>query len=166
MIQSPPWHFRALEQDDYRALEHAAYLKGFLRPFKGKGALEVWGGQCLQLRDGLIGLAHNRLLTQARSHPYGLLSAQLSLQETSAGTSFLRWRSPDRSRMGVSLWDKLMNEPTLPVELLAQLAAMERQRIAYNLQMSLLHSIARQAIDGAARMAHAQAVLLRRTTRS
>lgn len=162
MTATPLWHFRPLDQGDYRALEHAAYLKGFLKPFKGKGELETWASQCMQLRDGLIGLSRERILPQTHTHPYGLLSARLSLQETAAGTSFLRWRNPERSRMGVGLWDKLMADPALPVELLAQLAAMERQRIAYNLQMSLLNTLARHSVDAAARMAHAEAVFLRR----
>jgi len=164
MSQAPLWHFRPLEQEDYRALEHAAYLKGFLLPFKGKGGLETWASQCLGLRDGLIGLASSRILPQARAHPYSLLAAQLSLQTTAAGTSFLRWRNHDHSRMGVSLWDKLMANPALPDELLAQLYGMERQRITYNLQMSLLNTIARQTLNAAARMAHAEVALLRRTT--
>lgn len=33
-------HFLALQQTDFLRLEHAAYLKGLLKPFKGKGALE------------------------------------------------------------------------------------------------------------------------------
>jgi len=113
------------------------------------------------LRGGLIGLASSRVLPQARAHPYSLLAAQLCPQTTAAGTSFLRWRNPDHSRMGVSLWDRLMANPALPVELLAQLYAMEVQRVEFNLQMSLVNTIARQTLNAAARMAHAEAVFLR-----
>ncbi len=31
--------FEALEQTDFQKLEHAAYLKGLLKPFKGNGEL-------------------------------------------------------------------------------------------------------------------------------
>jgi hypothetical protein len=55
-----------------------------------------------------------------------------------------------------------MAAPVLPAELVAELHAMEQQRIAFNMQMSLMHSIGQHAIDGAARMAHAESVFLRR----
>ena len=52
-------YFQPLEQADFIRLEQAAYLKGFLRPFKGKGTLEVWASQCHALRDQLIALAQS-----------------------------------------------------------------------------------------------------------
>ncbi|OYW99215.1 MAG: hypothetical protein B7Z14_12535, partial [Bosea sp. 32-68-6] len=42
-----PRHFMPLEQPDFQRLEHAAYLKGLLKPFKGKGSLEAWASQCM-----------------------------------------------------------------------------------------------------------------------
>src|SRR5690606_41839340 len=98
--------FRGLEQVDFQRLDQAAYLKGLLRPFKGKG-LEDWASQCVGLRDQLIALATQRILSQAQAYPFSLLGVQLSLQTTSSGTSFLRWRNLDRSRMGVALWQEI-----------------------------------------------------------
>ena len=40
MIPAQPMPFEALTPDAYRQLEHAASLKGLLKPFKGKGELE------------------------------------------------------------------------------------------------------------------------------
>jgi hypothetical protein len=40
MIPTQPMPFEALTPDAYRQLEHAASLKGLLKPFKGKGELE------------------------------------------------------------------------------------------------------------------------------
>ena len=40
MIPAHPMPFETLTPDAYRQLEHAAYLKGHLKPFKGKGELE------------------------------------------------------------------------------------------------------------------------------
>ena len=48
---TPSARFVPLEQTDFRRLEHAAYLKGLLQPFKGKGSLETWASQCAALRD-------------------------------------------------------------------------------------------------------------------
>jgi len=135
-----PKHFRPLEQTAFRNLEHAAYLKGFLKPFKGKGSLEVWANQCMALRD-----------------------AMLAQQHTGAGTTFLRWRNLDRSAMGVALWQQVMANPSTPTALIDDLYAIEEQRIVLNMQISLLHTLARQANDCANKMADAENVWLRRT---
>ena len=148
--------FRGLEQTDFQKLEHAASLKGLLMPFKGKGALEECSRRCASLRADLIGLAQHVILSQARTYPFALLPVQLGLQTTSAGTAFLRWRTADRSSMGVALWVNLIHSPKTPPHLLADLYAMERQRIVLNMQISLLHSIAKLTHDCASKMALAQ----------
>ncbi|MGR4868234.1 DUF3158 family protein [Variovorax sp. LARHSF232] len=158
----PAPRFAPLEHADFQRLEHAGYLKGLLQPFKGKGSLETWASQCLALRDGLIVLAQRRVLPQARAYPFSLLDVQLAQQTTGAGTTFLRWRNLDRSSMGVALWEELLVQPSTPASLINDLHAMELQRIALNMQISLTHSIARHAQECASRMAHAEAVHLRR----
>lgn len=155
--------FTPLEQADFRQLEHAGYLKGLLEPFKGKGTLETWASQCQALRDGLVVLAQRRVLPQARAYPFSLLGVQLAQQTTGAGTTFLRWRNLDRSAMGVALWEELLTQRSTPASLIGDLYAMERQRIVLNMQISLTHSIARQASECASKLAHAEAVYLRRT---
>jgi hypothetical protein len=154
--------FRALEQDAYRGLEQAAYLKGFLRPFKDKEALEGWANQCMALRDGLIALAERQVLPQAAAFPFSALNTQLASQPTAAGTTFLRWCNPARSRMGGELWERLIVQPTLSSALVDDLYAMEMQRIVFNMQVSLLHSIVRQAVDCVSKMARAEAAWHRR----
>jgi hypothetical protein len=156
-----PRHVSALEQTDFLRLEHAAYLKGLLRPFKGKGQLEAWANQCTGLRDDLIGLAQRRVLPQARAYPFNRFAVQLAQQATGAGTTFLRWRNADRSTMGVSLWEQLVANPSTSLSLLPDLLALELQRIALNMQISLTHSIARQALECAAKMARAEAIYIR-----
>ena len=154
--------FVPLEQADFQSLEHAAYLKGLLKPFKGKGSLETWANQCAALRDDLIALAQRRVLPQARAYPFSLLGSQLAQQTTGAGTTFLRWRNPDRSRMGVALWEALLASPATPAALIDDLYAIELQRITLNMQISLTHTIARLALDCADKAAQAEAVYLRR----
>ena len=154
--------FVPLEQPDFLRLEHAAYLKGLLKPFKGKGSLETWANQCATLRDDLIALAQRGVLSQARGHPFNLLGVQLAQQPTGAGTTFLRWRNLDRSSMGVALWETLLANPATPASLIDELYAMELQRIVLNMQISLTHSIARLARDCADKMARADAIHHRR----
>lgn len=158
-------HFTPLEQPDFQRLAHAAYLKGLLQPFKGKGGLEAWASQCGALRDDLVAVALRRVLPQARAHPFNLLAVQLAQQTTGAGTTFLRWRNPDRSAMGVTLWQEAIASVSTPDRLVDDLYAMELQRIALNMQVSLMHSIARQALACANKMADAEAVYLRRVHR-
>ncbi|MGR0116451.1 DUF3158 family protein [Ralstonia pseudosolanacearum] len=159
----PIRRFTPLEQAAFLRLEHAAYLKGLLKPFKGKGSLESWASQCSALRDSLIALAVREILPQARAYPFARLNVQLAQQTTGAGTTFLRWRNLDRSSMGVSLWQDAIASPLTPASLIDDLYAMELQRLVLNMQISLTHSIARQALDCANKMAQAEAVYLRRT---
>src|SRR5690606_20677399 len=149
----------------FRRLEHAAYLKGLLKPFKGKGSLETWANQCSTLRDDLIALAQRRVLPQARGYPFNLLGVQLAQQTTGAGTTFLRWRNLDRSCMGVELWEALLPDPATPASLIDDLYAMEHQRITLNMQISLMHGIARLAHDCVDKMTRADAIYHRRVER-
>ena len=157
-----PARFLPLEQADFQRLKHGSYLKGLLQPFKGKGSLETWASQCAALRDDVIGLAQRRVLPQARAYPFSLLDVQLAQQATGAGTTFLRWRNLDRSSMGVALWEALLANPATPASLIDELYAMELQRIVLNMQISLTHSIARQALECANKAAQAEAAYLRR----
>ncbi|MCC4113876.1 DUF3158 family protein [Aromatoleum toluclasticum] len=157
-----PARFIPLAQADFQRLEHAGYLKGLLQPFKGKGSLEIWASQCMSLRDGLIALAQRQVLPQARAYPFNLFDVQLAQQTTGAGTTFLRWRNLDRSAMGVALWEVLLARPATPASLIDDLYAIELQRIALNMQISLTHSIARHAVECASRMERAEAAYLRR----
>lgn len=159
---NPSLRFVPLEQDAFQGLKQGASLKGLLKPFKGNGELEDWANDCFDLRDDLISLAQRRVLPQARRHPFDLLPVELAQQSTGAGTTFLRWRNTDRSAMGVALWEALVASPDTPAPLVADLLAMEEQRIVLNMQISLLHSMARQAQDCAGKIASAHEACERR----
>ncbi len=159
-----PRYFQGLQQAAFMKLEHAASLKGLLKPFKGKGDLETWASQCFAMRDELIDMAQRQVLQQAVGHPFHLLPVELAQQTTGAGTAFLRWRKHDRSAMGVALWQELMASTGTPVNLLAELHAIELQRITLNMQISLLHTLGRQAQECASKAAEAEDAYLRRLT--
>jgi hypothetical protein len=153
-----PAAFTALTADTYRQLEHAASLKGLLKPFKGKGELQYLAQMAMeieaQLRQLMAGLSQ-----QATQSPYSLLDIRLVLQNTSAGSSFLRWRTRDFLRMGVAVWAQQMRSDALPQSLREELLRFERERIALNLQMSVVHSLYRQAKACAIKMASAEQAL-------
>ena len=64
--------------------------------------------------------------------------------------------------MGVALWEELMASTGTPVNLLAELHAIELQRITLNMQISLLHTLGRQAQECASKAAEAEDAYLRR----
>ncbi len=125
----------------------------------------TWGRQCEELRDGLIWMAQ-QLVAQATTYPFSLLPVVLGQQATGAGTTFVRWRSGDRSTMGVSLWEQLVAHPDTPLTLVHELHALELQRVALNMQISLTHSLARQAFECADKMARADTAYQRRVESS
>ncbi len=120
--------------------------------------METWANQCTSLRDDLIALAQRHVLQQASVYPFRLLPIHLAQQTTGAGTAFLRWRNLDRSSMGVALWEELINSAATPATLIDDLYTLELQRIVLNMQISLTHSIARQASECASKMARADAI--------
>ena len=64
--------------------------------------------------------------------------------------------------LGVALWQELMASTSTPVNLLADLHAIELQRITLNMQISLLHTLGRQAQECASKAAAAEDAYLRR----
>src|SRR5574337_1063627 len=64
--------------------------------------------------------------------------------------------------IGLALWEALLANPATPRSLIDELYAIELQRIVLNMQISLTHSIARQALECANKAAQAEAAYLRR----
>ncbi|MDG6398435.1 DUF3158 family protein [Pseudomonas quasicaspiana] len=149
--------FRPLQQAAFSSLEHAAFLKGLLKPFKGKGELSQLALVSRQLMGSLIQLANEEVLPQAQRYPFSLLPIRMTQQSTGAGTVFLRWSRTDRSKMGVGLWAELLQDPRTPPSLIHDLHQLELQRIALNMQISLTYTICRQAAECATKMEQAEA---------
>ena len=149
--------FRPLQQEAFQRLQQAASLKGLLKPFKGKGELTQFADLCRAQAADLKALAQE-VLSQARRYPFTLVPVRLTEQNTQAGTQFLRWQQVTDRRMGVGVWADMMGSSRTPEIMLQDLYAMELQRITLNMQMSLMHSIAKQAADCAEKMGQAEAV--------
>lgn len=163
MIPAQPMPFDALTPDAYRQLEHAASLKGLLKPFKGKGELEYLA-QVARETEAQLRHLMDAVAQQAGQPPYSLLGIRLVLQNTSAGNTFLRWRTRDFARMGVAVWERQVSNKTLPQVVREGLHRFECERIALNLQMSVVHSLYRQASTCAIKMASAERLLRQFTT--
>lgn len=154
--------FQPLQQDAFTGLQHAPFLKGLLKPFKGKGGMLQLAELCRSLEGDLNALAKDQVLAQANRHPYTLLPVRMVRQRTSAGTVFLRWQEMGTRQMGVNVWSSLLADPRTPESLLQDLHAMEQQRVALNMQISLVHTIGRQAVECAEKMAQSDAVYTER----
>lgn len=157
--------FRPLQQDAFQGLQQGASLKGLLKPFKGKGELNQFAEQCRVLEVGLKELAQD-VLAQVRRHPFTLLPVRLTEQNTQAGTMFLRWQHVATRRMGVGVWAEMVGHPKTPIPMLQDLYVLELQRITLNMQISLIHSIGKQAAECAEKMGQAEAVLMERLQQS
>lgn len=154
--------FQPLQQDAFANLQHAPFYKGLLKPFKGKGELDQLAEQCRSLQADLNTLAQERILAQAQRFPFTLMPIRMTHQHTSAGPVFLRWQQSGTRKMGVGLWADLCRNDLVTETLLQDLHAMELQRIALNMQISLVHAIGRQAAECAEKMAQATAVYTER----
>ena len=104
------------------------------------------------------------VIHQAGRPPYSLLDTRLVLQNTGTGSAFLRWRTRDFARMGVAVWEQQVTNPILSPAMREGLYQFECERIALNLQMSVVHSLFRQATTCAIKMASAEQVLRQLTT--
>jgi len=149
--------FRPLQQEAFQRLQQAASLKGLLKPFKGKGEMTQFADLCRAQESDLKALAQE-VLSQARRYPFTLVPVRLTEQNTQAGTQFLRWQQVTDRSMGVGVWAEMMGSPRTPESMLQDLYVMELQRITLNMQMSLLHSITKQAAECAEKMGQAEAV--------
>ena len=163
MIPAQPMSSEVLTPDAYRQLEHAASLKGLLKPFKGKGELEHLAQMAREIEAQLCHLME-AVVQLAEQPPYSLLDIRLVLQNTSAGSTFLRWRTRDFARMGVAIWERQVSNQALPQIVREGLHRFECNRIALNLQMSMVHSLYRQASACAIKMASAERLLRQFTT--
>ena len=163
MNPAHPMPFDTLTQDSYRQLEHAASLKGLLKPFKGKGEFVHLAQVARDIEAQLCRLME-AVMQQAGRPPYSLLDTRLVLQNTGAGSAFLRWRTRDFARMGVAVWEQQVANPALSPAMREGLYRFECERIALNLQMSVMHSLFRQASTCAIKMASAEQVLRQFTT--
>ena len=163
MDSAHPTFSGPLTQDAYRKLEHAASLKGLLKPFKGKGELDHLAQVAREIEAQLCHLME-AVVQQAGQPPYSLLDIRLVLQNTSAGSTFLRWRTRDFARMGVAVWERQVRNKTQPQAVREGLHRFECNRIALNLQMSVVHSLYRQASTCAIKMASAERLLRQFTT--
>lgn len=138
--------------DFYRSLAHDPSLKGFLRvlkPFKGKGdyqELEQSARGALSRLNQMM----ERLVAVSEHQQVAHRNIVLRLHKAQSGVSYLRWRTMRHSAdqtMGFPLWKKAVQDPLTGPQTRQNLLILERQRMALNMQASVMQYIARQATE-------------------
>jgi len=146
----------------YQQLKYFSYLKGFLKPFKGKGDWEDLVQQASETRSALA-TAVREVDKLLRHPPWSLLNTMLRVQaSTRYGTTFLRWSTRDFGAMGIDVWERLMLDPKTPESLVEELYEMEQMRIAINMQSSAANVLLRMARECVEKSTYAEQVLGRR----
>lgn len=150
------------EHNPYKSLVHSASLKGFLKPFKGKGDQVLLQEQSqaikLELRELMLAV-----VARANKPPYSLLDLNLWLQQSQSETWHLRWRNKAATAMGVRNWNAVVQDHRTPAQLLPGLLEIEKERITLNAQMSIVQHMLRQARECAQKFEDAEQAIDERT---
>jgi len=138
--------YAALAHEDYNPIAYKASLKGLLKPFKGKGDLMQLENNMKDAREALR-VIQQRLIQSATYYPVGLLPIMLTLCPAPSGAWFLRWRNQQNNKSGLPALSGLIQNKSLPISARDILLEIEKDRIVFNMQISALTFISRQARD-------------------
>lgn len=92
------------------------------------------------------------VLHRAWRWPLQYLPLMLCRGPARSGADFLRWRNQQNNRSGTAAWQALVQEPSVPQTVRDALLAIERDRIVFNMQMSVLTFILRQIRECSVKM--------------
>ena len=151
MTRTSDSHYRALSSADWLAYESC--LKGLLR------VREPW----VLMRDAAeaTALLHQiQILIIHRAWRWPLQHVPLLLCRGPArsGASFLRWRNQQNNRSGTPGWQALVQDPSQSSHVRQALLAIEQDRIAFNMHMSILTFILRQCRECHVKMGDAMKI--------
>lgn len=145
--------------DFYRRVAHDSSLKGLLKPFKGKGDFDEFASNARgaldrlnQMMQHLVELTERQMITHK--------NISLRLHKAPSGQNYLRWRTLRHLRdqeTGFRLWQRVVSDPLTGPQTKQNLLILEEQRIALNMQASVLQYMIRQAIDCAGKAGDAEA---------
>ncbi|EAS1759907.1 DUF3158 family protein [Salmonella enterica] len=142
-----------LADEDYNCIAHESALKSLLR-VREPAALAL---DATAARECLHPL-QTRILQRAWRFPVRYLPLLLCRGPARSGASFLRWRNQENNRSGTQAWTELMLSPELPQPAREALLQIERDRIVFNMQMSIVTFILRQTRECMQKMTEASGV--------
>ena len=144
MMNNPTTGYQPLADDDYKMQVYVSSLKGLLKPFKSKGELELLESNARAAREMMEPLMR-RLIQSARRYPVRQLPLIFTIGPAPSGANFLRWRNQQNNKTGTPAFCHLIGDPKVPQRARDTLLEIEKDRIVFNMQMSVLTFIIRQA---------------------
>ncbi|WP_336221511.1 DUF3158 family protein [Citrobacter amalonaticus] len=141
--------YRALTGADWLAYESS--LKGLLR-VREPVLLARYATEAAATLHQIQTL----ILHRAWRWPLQYLPLLLCRGPARSGATFLRWRNQQNNRSGTAAWLALMQDASLPQAVRDALLAIERDRIVFNMQMSVTTFIQRQIRECSAKMTDAE----------
>lgn len=129
--------YRALSDADWLAYESC--LKGLLR-VREPQALEHSATEAAANLHQIQTL----IIHRAWRWPLRYLPLMLCRGPARSGANFLRWRNQQNNRSGTPGWQALTGDASLPQAVRKALLVIERDRIVFNMQMSVCTFILRQ----------------------
>lgn len=154
-MNNPAGGYQPLADEDYKMLAYISSLKGLLKPFKSKGELELLERNAHSAREMMEPLMR-RLIQSARRYPVRQLPLIFTLGPAPSGANFLRWRNQQNNKTGTPAFCHLIGDPKVAQRARDALLEIERDRIVFNMQMSVLTFIIRQARECQQKMEQAQ----------
>ncbi|HAV1239582.1 TPA: DUF3158 family protein [Salmonella enterica] len=141
--------YQALSAQDWLAYESC--LKGLLR-VREPQALARDAAEA----EAILHQIQRLLLHRAWRWPLRQLPLMLCRGPARSGADFLRWRNQQNNRSGVPGWQSLVQDTTQPQGVREALLAIERDRIVFNMQMSVCTFILRQIRECSVKMTEAE----------
>ncbi|MDN8554981.1 DUF3158 family protein [Citrobacter werkmanii] len=140
--------YRALSGADWLAYESS--LKGLLRVRE-----PVLLAQYATEAAATLHQIQTLILHRAWRWPLQYLPLLLCRGPARSGATFLRWRNQQNNRSGTAAWLALVQDVSLPQAVRDALLAIERDRIVFNMQMSVTTFIQRQIRECSVKMTDA-----------
>ncbi|AEC16411.1 hypothetical protein P375_06020 [Gallibacterium genomosp. 2] len=141
--------YRSLDKEDYKKLVFNTPLNTGLKtlfgPIDNADEYKALAQMIKDARAELFELGRN-IVNGAKEYPLNHVPIVFIIDHnSSSGGKFLRWRNQLRNRTGKYAWDQLIQDKNVPEEIKEALIALEKDRIAFNAQMSVMNFIYRQA---------------------
>lgn len=141
--------YHALSEADWLAYEVS--LKGLLKVREPQALARSATEAAANLHQIQTLIVH-----RAWRWPLKYLPLLLCRGPARSGADFLRWRNQQNNRSGIPGWQALVQDTSLPQAVREALLSIERDRIVFNMQMSVTTFILRQIRECAIKIEDAQ----------
>jgi hypothetical protein len=129
------------DNNPYREIKHSSELKGFLKPFKGKGEMEEFERLAEECQVDIY-----RLMAKLIADCEALALPNITLMaQRVKSRAYLRWRNPTEMKMGLCVLRDFLNTPNIGNQTRNKIQELEHRRNVLNFQSSCLTQLSRRA---------------------